>query len=145
MNRLPCLLCNKDLEPTVKDQSHIQPDDGIVCYSRGNYGSKIYDSIIDSDGMDCELVFNLCDDCLITASDHGKIAEYRNDKFAKSKDPYQYVVPLHARLWVESETHEEYNQKLKDAGLLDEEDDTEYIKALFQQYKEDQIAGKDNI
>jgi len=110
MNTLPCIICKKELEPTDDSQTHIQPNSGIVVSTQGSYGSRVYDSAFEK--PDRALVFTICDACLILKGSEGLIGEY----VAKS-DATFWKADLYTILWTQSETHEEYEQKLKDAGL----------------------------
>ena len=62
-NTLPCIICRKRLMHV----EHIegignQPDDGVVCYTHGNYGSTVFDEVAGH-----YLEFNICDECLVKA------------------------------------------------------------------------------
>jgi hypothetical protein len=56
---LKCIACDKTLNP-CRDETPLQPIGGIMCYSQGNYGSTVFDSI---DGSET-LHFVLCDACI---------------------------------------------------------------------------------
>jgi len=109
MNSLPCLLCREPLEPCWDDQEQVQPNDGVVCTTRGNYGSRVLDNMSD----ESEVVFNICDACFVKAADAGLLGEYP----PKGRRVHEFHVPLETRLWVESDSFEEYDKKLRDAGL----------------------------
>lgn len=65
---LPCIVCGKRLDGYFDgEQNH--PGHGVACSTHGNYGSTIFDEI---DGHYLE--FNVCDDCLIKASERGHVA-----------------------------------------------------------------------
>lgn len=68
----PCLVCDKTLRRAFQDYE-AQPNDGVLCSTNGNYGSTIFDPM---DGS--ELVFNICDDCLVKAGEQGRIMATRS-------------------------------------------------------------------
>lgn len=66
-NALPCVVCGRTLR-NVMDETDNQPSDGVVCQTRGNYGSTVFDSFNGE-----KLEFNLCDPCLVKADEQGRI------------------------------------------------------------------------
>lgn len=59
---LTCIRCDSVLTPVnPEDRYSLQPYDGVVCSTSGNYGSRLFDAF---DGM--YLAFSLCDACLYT-------------------------------------------------------------------------------
>ncbi len=65
---LPCILCKRELHSYDDYSNH--PSEGVCANTRGNYGSRVYDSM---NGRYLE--FSICDDCLIEAGDRGLIYE----------------------------------------------------------------------
>lgn len=63
----PCLVCGKALEREF-DEFESQPAEGVMCRTRGNYGSRIFDDFA-GEALD----FNLCDDCLVRAGEQGRV------------------------------------------------------------------------
>ncbi len=61
--RLTCLVCGKRLE-SVNDE--LQPYDGVICLTGGNYGSTVFDPMNGSTA----LYFVLCDQCLVAKKDY---------------------------------------------------------------------------
>jgi len=56
-----CFKCGKAIEPAGKNCSPWDmPCDGVVLTGGGNYGSRIYDTLVD--GVAVDLI--VCDDCL---------------------------------------------------------------------------------
>jgi hypothetical protein len=55
----------KKLDP-IDPESEFQPSDGIICYSRGNYGSCVFDPLRE----DKQLLFFICDTCLSARMQH---------------------------------------------------------------------------
>lgn len=68
MAALPCIVCHKELNNVIEGADN-QPNDGVACYTHGNYGSRVFD---DLGGH--HLDFNICDECLIKASEQGRVA-----------------------------------------------------------------------
>jgi hypothetical protein len=69
-NTLPCIICRKKLVHVEgREGLGNHPDDGVACFSRGNYGSTVFDPM---DGHFLE--FNICDGCLVKAREQGLIA-----------------------------------------------------------------------
>jgi hypothetical protein len=66
---MQCILCGKELEPvmeTLEDgEVCLQPYDGTIWESSGNYGSRVFDSIQGEES----LVIHICDDCLKAHAD----------------------------------------------------------------------------
>lgn len=64
-----CLVCDKELGPSINPSifnddrpEDIAPNDALVCYSIGNYGSTLYDPFKDADVQ--KLEFYVCDPCM---------------------------------------------------------------------------------
>ncbi len=66
-NTFPCIICGKPLR-RVMPMTPAQPANGVMCSTHGNYGSTVFD---DLDGE--RLHFNICDACLTTAGEQGRI------------------------------------------------------------------------
>jgi len=64
---LPCILCGKQLRNVYRDVDN-QPNDGVVCFTSGNYGSTVFDSFNGE-----RLEFNCCDNCLVEAGAKGRV------------------------------------------------------------------------
>jgi hypothetical protein len=62
---IPCICCGKSLENVTQLTLGNQPYNGIVCVAYGNYGSRIFDPIGESEILE----FSLCDECLILKLD----------------------------------------------------------------------------
>jgi hypothetical protein len=62
----PCIICGAELQRVWEDEG--QPNDGVVCTTHGNYGSRVYDSLNGE-----YLAFNICDPCLTKAGEQGRI------------------------------------------------------------------------
>lgn len=54
-----CFKCEKSLAEALEGTS-LQPDDGTMWSSTGNYGSRIFDPCDEAD----VLLLHVCDDCL---------------------------------------------------------------------------------
>lgn len=67
VDALPCLVCGAQLQRVI-DNSEVQPSDGVMLSTYGNYGSTVFDPM----NGNC-LYFNLCDDCLVKAGDQGRV------------------------------------------------------------------------
>ena len=61
MTLMKCLCCEKELPPVMQEDDCYQPHDAMVCNSRGNYGSCVFDPL--EGGK--ELLFFVCDRCLV--------------------------------------------------------------------------------
>lgn len=61
----PCFVCGKPLE-RVDGDLEMQPHGGIMCSTRGNYGSRVFDS------MHTKLRFLICDECFDARRDRAK-------------------------------------------------------------------------
>ena len=68
MDALPCIRCGKMLQRDIDDYE-VQPRDGVIIETRGNYGSRVFDPVVSGD----VLFMNLCDDCLVWAGDNGYV------------------------------------------------------------------------
>jgi hypothetical protein len=69
---LPCIRCDKLLEPVDPEHMPLQPDCGVMFSASGNYGSEVFDP------MDrTHLEINLCDECVIIARDQGRLLRKR--------------------------------------------------------------------
>jgi hypothetical protein len=68
----PCLVCGQELLATTV-HCQAQPDDGVMCYTHGNYGSTVYDPF---EGE--YLSFNICDPCLVAAGEAGRLMVTRD-------------------------------------------------------------------
>ena len=66
----PCIICGTELQRAWEDEG--QPSDGVVCTTRGNYGSQVYDSLNGE-----YLAFNICDGCLTRAGEQGRVQTTR--------------------------------------------------------------------
>lgn len=62
----PCIICGGPLERVGPDEG--QPNDGVVCTTHGNYGSRIFDSLNGE-----YLAFNICDGCLEEKAAEGRV------------------------------------------------------------------------
>lgn len=71
---LPCLVCGRALKNVQEDVDN-QPDAGIYLTSQGNYGSTVWDPM---DGLFLE--FALCDECLRTAGEQGRVYTARTER-----------------------------------------------------------------
>jgi len=57
-----CIVCNKDMTAAVKDESSWDcPSGGVILDGGSNFGSELYDSLMDGIGMRCII----CDDCIV--------------------------------------------------------------------------------
>ena len=72
--RVPaCLACGCEMG-AVSPISDIQPDGGVLCSTRGNYGSAAFDR-----GEHGErLLFTVCDPCLVKAGHEGRVLVTRD-------------------------------------------------------------------
>jgi hypothetical protein len=62
-----CFKCQKDITASMPTISPWEaPDGGVVLSGGNNYGSTIYDSLVD--GISVEVV--ICDECLKTAKEN---------------------------------------------------------------------------
>lgn len=59
---VPCFVCGSTLERVFEDE--LQPSDGVMCQTHGNYGSRIFDPF-----QGPGLVFLVCDGCLVERED----------------------------------------------------------------------------
>jgi len=89
----PCIICGRKLQRVV-EFAEAQPADGIMCETPGNYGSTVYDS------MDGEyLAFSICDPCMITAGEQGRVMTYRKRRpILVSAGPLNRMVVGYERL-----------------------------------------------
>lgn len=63
----PCIICGAELVREFEGYEG-QPRDGIMCSSRGNDGSRVFDP------MNGEtLCFNICDRCIVEAGERGRV------------------------------------------------------------------------
>jgi hypothetical protein len=70
-----CFKCQKDITSAISDTSPWDaPNGGVVLSGGNNYGSTLYDSLVD--GISIEVV--ICDECL-------KIAKENNNGSLKEK------------------------------------------------------------
>lgn len=74
-NMLHCVRCDKQLSPVTDDDECYQPYNGIVCTSSGNYGSCVFDPMVD----DKQLLFFLCDSCIEARVERLSICNSRGD------------------------------------------------------------------
>lgn len=65
---LPCIVCHKRLDSAFEGEDN-HPENGVVCITRGNYGSPVFDEV---DGHFLE--FNVCDECLKKAAERNEVA-----------------------------------------------------------------------
>ncbi len=64
MATLKCVCCDKALTPVQDEPECFQPELGVTCTARGNFGSTVFDPLaIEERGN--ELLFFLCDTCLV--------------------------------------------------------------------------------
>jgi len=74
--------------PTLQDETYSnQPYGAVMCSSSGNYGSTVFDPVM---GGQVELVFNICDECLVKKKGLFLLCErvYQRPKFEyKGFDP----------------------------------------------------------
>ena len=68
----PCLVCGCRLD-RVDDGNEGQPDDGLMCSTRGNYGSTVFDP----EDMSY-LAFNICDGCMVRKAELGRVMVTRS-------------------------------------------------------------------
>ena len=68
MRALPCIVCGRELEGCSLPN---QPLDGLSFYTRGAYGTTLFDPM---DGSYIEL--NVCDPCLSAAGARGRVLHY---------------------------------------------------------------------
>lgn len=59
-SKLRCIVCDGGLLPAFEELNSVQPTQGVVCHTYGNYGSTAFDPL---DGS--YLLFLVCDDCLV--------------------------------------------------------------------------------
>jgi len=111
-----CIICEEPMKPVWEDMETPQPNDGIMCSSSGNYGSAVLDAVFGEP----EIVFIICDLCLISKAERGFILTAKKNTRVTWKYGAYEVTP-YTKLWVESETHEEYEQKLRENGLTTDE------------------------
>lgn len=64
---VPCIVCNRALLNVVEDADN-QPEDGTALWTWGHYGSTAFDPM---DGQTLE--FNICDPCLLSKANEGKV------------------------------------------------------------------------
>jgi hypothetical protein len=75
MDPLPCIKCGVRPERAVPvailqdDGDHNQPYEATVFYSRGQYGSTVWDEFPGRDVIE----INVCDKCLLEEADKGNI------------------------------------------------------------------------
>jgi hypothetical protein len=62
MPKLLCLCCDRELVPVFDDKPCYQPEHGLICSARGNYGSTKFDPMLPEDRG--YLLFFVCDDCI---------------------------------------------------------------------------------
>lgn len=65
---LGCIVCRKALD-SVHQEAENHPDGAVVCTTRGNYGSTVFDPMV----RPHRLEFNVCDDCLSAAAARGLV------------------------------------------------------------------------
>ena len=65
---LPCIICGKVLYRDHEDYE-LQPRDGIMCSTTGNYGSRVVDYMNGE-----QIHFNICDGCITKAGREGSVA-----------------------------------------------------------------------
>ncbi len=63
----PCIICGRVLS-AIHEFGTLQPNDGIMCETAGNYGSTVFD---DTEGH--RLFFIICDPCLVNAGKQGRV------------------------------------------------------------------------
>lgn len=68
----PCIICGGTLE-RESDEYEGQPADGVMCSTRGNYGSTVYDAMTGE-----YLAFNICDPCLVERGKMGRLFATRS-------------------------------------------------------------------
>lgn len=69
---LPCIICGKELHPSVRLVATFnQPSGAVVCTTGGNYGSALFDA---EPGY---IEFNICDDCLAARAERTLYVERR--------------------------------------------------------------------
>ena len=71
----PCIICGKELLRGMNEYE-AQPDDGIMCETGGNYGSRVFDDM----GEGHRLAFNICDPCMVHAGEQGRVMTYRRSR-----------------------------------------------------------------
>jgi hypothetical protein len=89
MTTLPCIVCNKALEPAMEDADINQPYGGLAFQSEGHYGSTVFDPMDDT-----YLEINICDECLLRASE----LRVRQNKIQVQTSTISSIWRPHARL-----------------------------------------------
>jgi hypothetical protein len=70
---VPCLVCGRELDQVFDGGSTtMQPGDGVYCQTGGNYGSTVFDQM----GR-VYLAFLICDGCLVSAGQQGRVVSYQ--------------------------------------------------------------------
>jgi hypothetical protein len=72
----PCIICEKPLSSF--DEEGNQPNDGLEFFTRGHYGSTVFDPM-DGSG----LAINVCDDCLTKAAEKQHVLEYAPERMTR--------------------------------------------------------------
>lgn len=86
MNELPCIVCNRDLEPAISedDETVNQPYGGTTFNATGQYGSTVFDPIDEPGPRRPYLEINVCDACIRELAPKGKILEIR-EKYVRKE------------------------------------------------------------
>lgn len=64
----PCIVCGNVLPKAIPGESVNQPYQGLMCSTRGNYGSTIFDPMDNT-----SLAFIVCDNCMIESATKGRV------------------------------------------------------------------------
>lgn len=56
-----CIVCKKEIRCTLEQNLSLTPSGAIICYSKGNYGSTLYDTLPHENES---IRFLICDECL---------------------------------------------------------------------------------
>ncbi len=78
MSQLPCLKCGSQTSPAMPDpDSETPPADAMLFISYGNYGSRVFDSVL----ADEYLLAVICDRCVTQAGEKGIVLHCRRENF----------------------------------------------------------------
>jgi hypothetical protein len=69
---LPCFVCGSEMEPAGGGDGGVQPSDGTMWSSSGNYGSAVWDDFPQL-GDQRHLLILVCDGCLRDAGARGRV------------------------------------------------------------------------
>ena len=72
---LPCIVCGTAMDQAMPMEGITnQPSNGVSCWTHGNYGSTVFDSICG----DSRLLFSVCDECLVKAAGQERVLWQRD-------------------------------------------------------------------